>query len=100
MHDSARGEELCRDRTAKGEPLPFDWIKSWILPQGRWSKELGRCDPTNPNGCQLGVAKGLVWYGRCFWDPAAQDLLLGQRHLPVRREQFWTVPEALSKDAD
>ena len=54
--------------------------------------------PNQPR--QLGVAKGLVWYGRCFWDPAALDVLLGQRHLAVVREQLWTVPEALPKNPE
>ena len=65
---------------------------------GGRTENIASCDPTDPRGCRLGSAVGRTWYGRCWWDPAAQDVLLGQRALAVRRVRFWTeTDEALRR---
>lgn len=100
MSDREWGDRICGDRAPDKRPRAFDAMTGRLGTLGGRLENLARCDATDPRGCRLGSAEGRTWYGRCWWDPAAQDVLLGQRALPVRRLRFWTEPdEALPRAA-
>jgi hypothetical protein len=94
MSDRTWGERICGDRNPQGEPFVFDWMTKRIAERRGRAESLTRCNPTDAAGCRLGVEGGRTWFGRCWWDPAAQDVLLGQRPLPVRRTRYWVAPAA------
>ena len=94
MSDRTWGERICGDRNPQGEPFAFDWMTTRIKERGGRAESLTRCNPTDSAGCRLGAEGGRTWFGRCWWDPVAQDLLLGQRSLPVRRTRYWVAPPA------
>jgi hypothetical protein len=92
MSDRVWADRLCGDRQPDKGPRVFDWMTGRLGTLGGRPENLLRCDATDARGCRLGTEGGRTWYGRCWWDPAAQDVLLGQRALAVRRVRYWTAP--------
>jgi hypothetical protein len=72
-------------------------------PEARFATQVpprSQNDPSSQSEKQASRLEYTVrgWYGRCWWDPAAQDVLLGQLPLPIRRTRYWMAEAAARPD--
>jgi len=92
MSDREGSVRGCESRGADGQLHVFRWMVDRIVARGGQRTDLRDCDPADARGCRLGTEGEQIWYGRCWWDRAGEDDLLGPKPLPVSRVRYWATP--------